>query len=509
MKASDDLFQLIKSLSKSEKGYFKKFASLHIMGEKNNYVRLFDTIDKQRIFNEQEIISKLKKEKFIQHFAVVKNYLYNLLLKSLESFHDSINAELNNHLIHIEILMGKGLYDSCEKIISIAKKKAEVNQKPLHLIQILQFEIFLVSRQKYENKTEQDLLKIFDQISKAKKDYDNVFQYNQIFSSISILTAKYGGQKVQGNPELKQIVENPLFQKEEHATSRESLRLFYSANYNYLNSQGKHKDAFKFAIKISDLLEKIPEMKNDPFSYHFNTLSAMVATQLYLGDYSGAEISLNKLKTLKINSEFLKYRLFYLTSKYELFICVEFNYGDGLTLVRKIERMLSLEQGNNIANKIDRRIIYVQFITILVVFKKFEDASKYINKLLYEVTLRSEMRTFAKIMNHIIHIELENKEYLESIVRSTYRYLKKENQYYEFEKIWITFIKNKLISSGPKQKLIGDYLWLKDKIIEITNKASHGSIAKYFEFIPWIDSKIENRPLIEIIKEKQIQKRLL
>ena len=52
---SEELFQLIKSLSKQEKRYFKLYASRHVIGEKNKYVQLFDAIDKQAAYNEEKI----------------------------------------------------------------------------------------------------------------------------------------------------------------------------------------------------------------------------------------------------------------------------------------------------------------------------------------------------------------------------------------------------------------------------------------------------------------------
>ena len=47
-KFSNDLFQLIQSLSRTEKAYFKKYTSLHVIGERNNYVKLFNAIEKQK-----------------------------------------------------------------------------------------------------------------------------------------------------------------------------------------------------------------------------------------------------------------------------------------------------------------------------------------------------------------------------------------------------------------------------------------------------------------------------
>ena len=59
MIASEDLHKLIKSLSQSEKRFFKIYASRHVIGEQNNYVQLFDAIANQKNYNEKAI-----KEKF-------------------------------------------------------------------------------------------------------------------------------------------------------------------------------------------------------------------------------------------------------------------------------------------------------------------------------------------------------------------------------------------------------------------------------------------------------------
>lgn len=53
MKPSVELFNLIKSLTKSEKRYFKLTSTLQ-SGEKN-YLRLFEAIENQKVYDEEEI----------------------------------------------------------------------------------------------------------------------------------------------------------------------------------------------------------------------------------------------------------------------------------------------------------------------------------------------------------------------------------------------------------------------------------------------------------------------
>ena len=46
-RVNESVHELIKSLTKSEKRYFKLMSSRHTIGEENNYVILFDAIEKQ------------------------------------------------------------------------------------------------------------------------------------------------------------------------------------------------------------------------------------------------------------------------------------------------------------------------------------------------------------------------------------------------------------------------------------------------------------------------------
>ena len=66
MKEQDDLFLLIKSLSNSEKGYFKKFISNEKLYKGNQvYLKLFNTIEQQKSYDEKLIKKIFAGEKFI------------------------------------------------------------------------------------------------------------------------------------------------------------------------------------------------------------------------------------------------------------------------------------------------------------------------------------------------------------------------------------------------------------------------------------------------------------
>ena len=124
MKPSDELFKLIKSLTKSEKRFFKLSSSLQ-SGEKN-YLKLFDAIEKQLEYDEEDIKNTFKKENFIKHLPSEKNHLYKLVLKSLRAYHadNSVVSQLQEDIKNVEILFKRALYREAGKVLSKSKKLA-------------------------------------------------------------------------------------------------------------------------------------------------------------------------------------------------------------------------------------------------------------------------------------------------------------------------------------------------------------------------------------------------
>ena len=68
----EPLFDLIQSLTMSEKRFFKIFSQRHIIGEVNQYLLMFDFIDKTPEVNNEILL----KQSFVKNLSAEKNYLY-------------------------------------------------------------------------------------------------------------------------------------------------------------------------------------------------------------------------------------------------------------------------------------------------------------------------------------------------------------------------------------------------------------------------------------------------
>ena len=122
---SDHLFFLVKSLTKSEKRYLKVNTFRNSNGVEKKYQALFEALDAQKEFNEEELItghSEFKREQW----ANLKANLYKKILQGLRSYKASTNIDIQlRELIDFAvILFNRSLYVQCGKVLNKANKLA-------------------------------------------------------------------------------------------------------------------------------------------------------------------------------------------------------------------------------------------------------------------------------------------------------------------------------------------------------------------------------------------------
>ena len=139
---SDVLHRFIKSLSPTEKRYFKLFAARHTIGNKNEYLKMFEAIDKMEAYDETALRKTFRRLKAKNSFSIAKNRLYETILRSLDAFHSesSVDVQLRSQLHYAEILYKKSLYDECHKMLLKSKKLAVRYEKHSILLDIYKWE---------------------------------------------------------------------------------------------------------------------------------------------------------------------------------------------------------------------------------------------------------------------------------------------------------------------------------------------------------------------------------
>ena len=214
MKPSNELFNLIQSLSKSEKRFFKLSSSLQD-GDKN-YLKLFDYIEKQKNYDEVELKKFFQKEKFIKHLPSEKNHLYKLILKSLRGFHsdNSISSILKQELKNIEILHSKALYKECVKILKRSKRTALNHEKFYYLFELIRWNKLLIEEAYEQGEFSENLDLLIDQEMMVIEKLRNLAEYHMIYSKINYIFRSGGfSRSDKEKEEVDKITEGKLFCK--------------------------------------------------------------------------------------------------------------------------------------------------------------------------------------------------------------------------------------------------------------------------------------------------------
>ena len=134
---SNTLFELVKSLSKSEKRYFRMAES----GERDQkYFRLFEILVNQGAFDDTEIF-RIEPSFDPGQFSNLKAHLYDKLLRSLRDFSlpSLPSVQIRELIDEAQVLFNKGLYQHCAKRLLKAEKLAISSDNPEMQLVILKW----------------------------------------------------------------------------------------------------------------------------------------------------------------------------------------------------------------------------------------------------------------------------------------------------------------------------------------------------------------------------------
>lgn len=512
MKASEELFNLIQSLSKSEKGYFKKNASLHVIGNENRYEKLFDTIEKQKVYNEQKAIEALGFENQIQNFAVLKSYLYNLILKTLRNYHSQSTPSLDIKEIlgYIEILHEKGLYKQCNKLISKGISIAEKYELLSSINELITWKIELLPYQNYPDNSPEETEKIFKELFDCINKNERIAKYRHLLSLFfSVNTSPGFIRKKEDSDFHDTLSKHELLTNPKLANSFQATWHYYLWRSLYAFSKYEYEQSYAFSKELLDLMEKNHWQKDLKPKAYISALNNLLVMQLETGRYHEINDTLTKFKAITPKSDNSKRWLYFVINSSELNLyMVTGEFEKGVLLADEIENTF---YKNNKEISFTENEITLIFNMALTYFgaEKYSRAIYYLNKIINEsqANVRTDVHCFARIVSLIVHYELGNNDLLEYTIRSTYRFLYTRKRLYKFETLILQFMRKHMGSRHTdEKKLMAGFKKLIEEIEELKSNPFEKKALHYFDFISWLKSKVQKRKFAQIVREYSGQK---
>ena len=498
--------ELIKSLSKSEKRYFKVNSA--IIKTNKNLIQLFNVLEKNELVSDMELIKQLGlKNK--NNLSVIENRLHNLILTHLKNFHgnNSQSIELNNIIIQIEILYNKRLYKNCQKLILKGKKIAKHTDNHLALLSILKWESFIEKEEgKYLHQSQEKLNDILTYENKVIEDYKNLTQAK--FHTFNILLLSKNRAIAQLNKEL--ISYDQKVKKDEFKVSKNDAfdiklyKLNFLAMYNM--SKGDYTKCLDLYYDLVSLIEE-SDRKNILISNeYFLALNNQLLMLVMNKELKGYEDTLKKIYHQFSNIDAYQPLLFNITQCYELGVYCELaDIKKGIKILPIIENNLKTYAEDT--NDISKLLFYLNIGIMNYFNSNYSESINWLNHFLNDLSIKkskvnSNIYYYAHIINLVVHFDAKNYDSINYLHRESINNLKKIRSLNSFDTTILGFIKSYSEKQLAERKKTEAFQKLKTELLEIIKNPEEATALHFFDFIAWTDSHIKNTPIHKIIQSK-------
>lgn len=459
MKKNEELFYLIKSLTKTEKRYFKIASQGN---DATEYLLLFNAIDDQKKYDEAKIKEIFKDKTFVNQLTTIKNYLKQRILQSLRSYHTKIsrNAELLDIIRNVEILFHKGQYVICDSELKRAEKKARNFENHLLLFHIQDWK-----RKVYQALHPQDfetirsIIKTQKNTLKSTNDYIDLLLANTDPAQFSISHKK--GVSLQ-NRTLK--------------TLHKYRKLLISQHPE------KAKTTLENLIKE---WEQHPDLLKEFFPMYFSVTNNLIGFLVFKKQYKEAFVRILRIKQKateihKISAAFIKEKL----RLYNIELEIHRSLKEIHTTHVVIDEIQNFIQANKTLVPDNYWLSFrFQFANIYFTKKDYKTSLNWINDILNHQTKkdRKDLITYTYWLNLLVHYELENGFSLRYLIDNMKKHLKKEKNIDFYEKNILKFL-SKTVNLDDSKK--------RDAFINLREELEKHPIPEqvlgYIDFQEWI-----------------------
>jgi tetratricopeptide (TPR) repeat protein len=506
MKPSTELYKLIKSLTKSEKRFFKLSSSLQ-SGDKN-YLKIFDFIEGQGKYDEDALKEEFKSETFVKHLPSEKNHLYKLILKSLRSYYSeqSISSILKQEIKNVEILYNKALYKECEKFVVRAKEVARDHEKFYYWFELLSWEKKLLEEAYESGEFSRNLDELIEEEEMVIAKLRNLAEYQIVYSKINLIFRSGGFTRNENERKVVEgIADYHLIKGKNTAISTRASSMCYYIKGLCAATNRNFDDSYTFFNKTREILDKNLNIKYDSGQRYVMTLSHLLRCYIDGKDFVKAQALIDDLRGLEgtkgFNSTDITVRIFTITYNLELALFHAMGeYQKSVELIPKIEA-LEEQFGDKVSKEQEILLTYNKAHSYFGV-GDYKKALYYINLVLNdnEQNLRQDIYSFARLFNLVLHFELENFDFLEYIIKSTNRYFSKQERDFEVETVCIKHIRklSKILSQNER---IAVFVAMKEELDLLLQDHNEKVVLEYFNITAWVESKINKISMSEAVKK--------
>ena len=505
---TDTLFQLIQSLEKAEKRNFKLYIKRSSGNEHLKIVELFDALDKLEDYDEVLLLKRMPSIKKPQ-LSNIKVHLYKQLLASLRLLKstESIDLQLNEQLDYARILYNKGLYVQSLKILEKLKETAKSHYKFNFLTQVISWEKKIETlhiTRSMQNRGEQ----LSQEAIEVNIRVDNVARLSNLalrLYSWYITNGHARNEKDECN--VKTFLTENLPAGAHLQTGFYERLYLYQCYCWYAFIRQDFLMYYRYAQKWVNVFNEQPLMIKVETGYYIKGMHNLLNAHFDLRNYQRFDIELKNFEAFSTTE---------LAKQHDNHRIQTFVYISASKINQHFMLGTFLEGLKDVKNIVDTLEEYSLFIDNhrLLVFNykianlyfgagKYGTSIDYLQKIINgNVEMRNDLQCYARLLHLMAHYELGNFDIIESLIKSVYRFMAKMENLTVVEEVMFKFLRNSFQLSH--QKLQPEFEKFLTSIKKFEKNRFQTRSFAYLDIISWVESKVYEKPLGEIIREKYL-----
>ncbi len=507
MLKSESLIHLINNLTKQEKKEF----SLYISNKpEKDYIFLFRLIDDKKVSDPEELKMSFLTAKPTSSFNTVVIYLFDLLidiLTRLRTEQDSYYL-LFNELLHARVLYEKSMYQECFQVLKKVKEKAVYYENHFALLVAQRLELNYLLTLDFEDMDEQKLLNKQYKMNNTLKSIRQLNEQSSLYELLKYRMINRGASRsLEETQKLDDLVTSEISivasAGVENFEIKKNHQLFQA---NYFITVGDYKAAFNSFVELNKLFEENSHLWNNPPVYYLMTVEGMLESLRIMHNYEGMNYFIEKLTKLSSPSSSFQLNVTYVIFIYRLFSFIDAGDFDkaGIWIAEHqaslIDKMLLLKEQQQAEMSLYIALIHLGN-------GEYRKARKRLSATigrghLYSLPLFRTIR----IVNVMIHYELGDVDYIQSEIRSIKREMSKNKGYnLKVESFLLKFLNYSFADTNRKRRA---EIWesMAEEVHALYADKYETQILRKFDFVAWVEAKIFEVPLSDILKREHASK---
>ncbi|HRB79356.1 MAG TPA: hypothetical protein PKY86_04030 [Niabella sp.] len=496
-------------LEKSEKRNLKLFVSRNSGAESLKSMKLFDAFDKMVEYDEALLLKKVPSVSKLQ-LSNTKALLYRQILSSLRVLRDDRNADLQLHemMDNARILFNKGLYHQTLKILDRIKDFARAHSQLTYLQQALFFEkkieALFITRSFQSRALE---------LTRESNEVSLILENINKLSNLNLLLYSWYIQNGHARNELDLNTAQALMEKNLPHKISDSFyeRVYlYQCQVWYAYIKLDFLMYYRYCQKWVDAFDQNPKMIETETAMYVKGMHNLMSAHFNLLNHDKLAACIKKFKQFgqsAIVQDSDNNRIITYVYLYTAVINMHFLEGafqKGIKMVPFLETML-VEYGRFL----DRHRVMVFYYKIACLYFGSGDnglAIDYLNRIIHQKDdLRTDLQCYSRLLHLIAHYELGNYSLLEYLIKSVYRYMAKMKNLSKVEEEIFRFLKRAFKFNEKNIKT--EFEKLLNKLRKYQSNRLEARAFAYLDVISWLESKISDIKVQDVIREKYLRKR--